>query len=178
MQICFAKATSVVTPRLCGVLVADDEPEIRSVLNLGLQQEGFSVWLATDGQEALDVYREHCQTIDVVLLDVRMPRLDGPATLVAMQELTPQIPCCFMSGFLGHYTEEGLRHFGARAVLRKPFRLPEATQVLRELAGSAASDTSHAAIQRRVLDNPRRTGEYDFRGGRLSGGRKFRFGSR
>ena len=171
----FSQETSPVTQRKCGILVADDEPEIRDVLSFGLQQEGFSVWLAADGQEALDLYRGHCETIDVVLLDVRMPRLDGPATLAALQELTPQIPCCFMSGYLGHYTEAGLRHFGARAVLKKPFRLPEVAQVLRELAGSAASNPYHAATQRRAFDKQRRGGENEFYLDRLSCEKKFRF---
>jgi len=142
------------TTRKCGVLVADDEPDIRNVLELGLQQEGFSVWLAADGQEALDLYRGHCETIDVVLLDVRMPRLDGPRTLAALQELTPQIPCCFMSGFLGEYTEAELRTQGARAVLEKPFRLPEVAQVLRRLADDGNGSATRAPAQRHSSGTP------------------------
>lgn len=174
MEDYFAQATSRATARKCGVLIADDEPAIRDVLRFGLQQEGFSVWLAADGQEALDLYRGHCETIDVVLLDVRMPVLDGPATLVALQELSPQIPCCFMSGYFGHYTEEGLRHFGARAVLMKPFRLPEVTRVVRQLAGSAASDAPQFATQRRVFDKQVRRNENGLYLDRLSCERKFR----
>ena len=124
------------TPRKYGLLVADDEGEVRDVLNDGLQREGFSVWLAADGQEALDLYRNHCETIDVVLLDVRMPGLDGPQTLAALQEITPQVRCCFMSGYLGSYSEENLRDLGAARVFAKPFRLAEVAHVLGELAGS------------------------------------------
>lgn len=133
-----------------GLLVADDEGEVRDVLNDGLRREGFSVWLAADGQEALEQYRNHCETIDVVLLDVRMPGLDGPQTLAALQEMTPQICCCFMSGYLGSYTEENLRNLGAATVFAKPFRLAEVAHVLGELAGSrlrpaaaGRSETTH-----------------------------------
>lgn len=116
-----------------GVLVADDELEIREVLNDGLRHEGFSVWLAADGEQALDVYRSHCEAIDVVLLNVRLDALDGPATLVALQEITPQIPCCFMSDDRGRYTEERLRRFGARALLKKPFQIRDVARLLREV---------------------------------------------
>jgi len=138
------------TRRQHGVLIADDEAEVRDVLHDKLQQEGFSVWLAADGQEALDLYRNHCETIDVVLLDVRMPALDGPQTLAALQEITPQVRCCFMSGYLGSYTEENLRDLGAATVFAKPFRLAEVAHVLGELAGrrpwsvaAGRSETAH-----------------------------------
>jgi CheY-like chemotaxis protein len=47
------------------------------------------VWLAAGGQEALDLYQRHREAIDVVLLDVRMPGLDGPQTLAALRALNP-----------------------------------------------------------------------------------------
>ena len=159
MEDYLAQETPPVTARKCGVLIADDEPVIRGVLRFGLQQAGFSVWLAADGQEALDLYRGHCETIDVVLLDVRMPVLDGPATLVALQELTPQIPCFFMSGDLGRYTEKALRHFGARAILKKPFRLVEVAQLLREAAQSAGPRGVRALAERDTLPVSRFTAQ-------------------
>ena len=123
------------TPRPHGVLVADDEPDVRDVLNEGLRRDGFLVWLAADGHEALDLYRNHWHAIDVVLLDVRMPGLDGPQTLAAIQGITPQVRCCFMSGYLDNYSETKLRELGAATVIAKPFRLNDVTQVLGELAG-------------------------------------------
>jgi CheY-like chemotaxis protein len=71
----------------------------------------------------------------VVLLDVRMPELDGPGTLAALQTLDPQVRCCFMSGYLGGYTEERLLSLGAAAVLPKPFQLANTVRLLWELAG-------------------------------------------
>ena len=126
------------TVRNCGVLVADDEAEIRDVLEVGLQREGFRVWLAADGQEALSLYRVHHANIDVVLLDVLMPRLDGLTTLDALKSIGPTIPCCVMSGYFGEHTEAGLRAKGAHTVFAKPFHLPEVAHVLRTLAGRSA----------------------------------------
>ena len=120
-----------------GVLVVDDDPEVREAVKEGLRLHGFAVWLAADGQEALDLYRYHCETIDVALVDVCMPGLDGPRTLAALQVLSPKIRCCFMTGYLGTYTEQGLRRLGADAVFMKPFLLSEVAEVLRTVARPA-----------------------------------------
>jgi CheY-like chemotaxis protein len=130
------------SPRTFGVLVADDEACIRGVMNVAMRQQGFAVWLAANGQEAIDLYRLHHETIDVILLDVLMPGLDGPRTLAALQALNPWIRCCFMSGDLGSYTAETLENLGAAALLRKPFRLAEAARVLCEQASKASRDTA------------------------------------
>ena len=127
------------TRRKPGILVVDDEEGVRGVLDIGLRQQGFTVWLARNGQEGIDVYRRHRETIDLVVLDVRMPGLDGPDTLAALQELEPRIPCCFMSGDLGSYGHWQLCNLGATTVIPKPFRLAEVAEMLWELASHAAS---------------------------------------
>jgi CheY-like chemotaxis protein len=121
--------------RKCGILVVDDEASVRGVLNVWMRQQGFVVWLAGGGQEALDLYWRHHMAIDVVLMDVRMAGLDGPRTLAALQQLNPQVRCCFMSGDLGSYTTEQLQNLGAAAVLAKPFDLDEVARVLCEQVG-------------------------------------------
>jgi CheY-like chemotaxis protein len=111
------------------VLVVDDNESVRSVLNVALQRQGFDVWLASTGEEALDIFR-HQQGIDLVLMDVRMPGLDGPETLEALRLLNPDIPCCFMTGDSGCYRHEELRRRGAACVFAKPFSLAEISQCL------------------------------------------------
>ena len=117
-----------------GILVADDDQEIRDVLNDGLRQEGFNVWLAADGQDAIDTYCWNAGTIHVAMLDVRMPVLDGPETFALLKQFNPQVTCCFMSGNLGAYSSAGLRAMGAATIFWKPFRLVEVAQTLRKLA--------------------------------------------
>jgi CheY-like chemotaxis protein len=112
------------------ILVVDDEACMRGLLRIGMHQQGFVVWLAANGREAIDVYRRHQETIDVILLDVCMPGLDGPQTLAALQNLNPEVRCCFMSGYLGNYTEERLLALGAVAVILKPFHLAKVAQEL------------------------------------------------
>src|SRR5262249_59047688 len=74
-----------------GILVVDDDETVRDVVNAWMRQDGFAVWLVASGREALDLYRRHREDIDVVLLDVQMPGLDGPQTLAAHRDLNPQL---------------------------------------------------------------------------------------
>ena len=126
--------------RSSGVLVADDDEAVRRMLAVGMRTHGFAVWLAANGREAVDLYREHPDVIDVVLLDVRMPGLDGPGTLAALREIDPRVRCCFMTGDAGHYADRMLADLGAAAVFRKPFRLREVAQRLMRLAGTIDRD--------------------------------------
>jgi len=144
--------TFLVNQRTYGVLVVDDEEVLRGLLSIVLRQHGFAVWVAADGDEALELYWQHRESIHVVLLDVRMPERDGPQTLSALREVHPRIRCCFMSGDLGGYTEEALLGMGAATVFRKPFHLAEVARVLLVLAsggnvGQSASEGMPAFSQ-------------------------------
>jgi CheY-like chemotaxis protein len=74
-------------PVKLGVLVVDDDCHVRLMVQRGLERDGFEVWLAPTGDEAVELYRQLRERISVVLLDVRMPGLDGPATLDALRAL-------------------------------------------------------------------------------------------
>lgn len=121
-----------------GVLVVDDEAHVRTILQRGLEDYGFEVWPAASGHEALDVYQRHQDRIAGALLDIRMPGLDGPQTLAALQKIAPAIRCCFMTGDSGCYDLAELLELGAFTVLAKPFRLAEVAKVLWRLVGDGA----------------------------------------
>jgi CheY-like chemotaxis protein len=121
-----------------GVLVVEDESQVRAMLGVALRQHGFTVWMAGDGREAVERYQEHHEQIGVVLLDVQMPNLDGPWTLVALHRINPRVRCCFMSGHTGEYDAETLLGMGAAAVFQKPFGLDEVTQALQQMLGGPA----------------------------------------
>jgi CheY-like chemotaxis protein len=117
------------------VLVVDDEPVLRTLLDAALRHFGFAVRLADGGREAVEIYRRHHATITLVLLDVRMPDLDGPGTLALLRQLNPHVRSCFMTGQAGQYTEEELLALGAARVFRKPFSgMAELTHALWNIA--------------------------------------------
>jgi CheY-like chemotaxis protein len=123
-----------------GVLVVDDEHMVRIVVQLGLERNGFDVWLARSGWDAIDLYRRHSEEIAVVLLDVRMPGLDGPHTLDVLRELNPEVTACFMSDDTGTYEPEELLRRGASYVIAKPFRLDDLANILRLMAHGVPDD--------------------------------------
>jgi CheY-like chemotaxis protein len=116
-----------------GVLVADDDPLMRIMVQRTLEQNGFDVWAASNGADAMDLYRSHRHRIDLALLDVHMPVLDGPHTLDALRSLNPEVPVCFMSGDTGEYSADELIRRGALYVLAKPFRLGHLVEILRSM---------------------------------------------
>jgi anti-sigma B factor antagonist len=129
-----------------GVLVVDDEMAVLCVLAAGLRRRGFNVWLAGDGCQAIEMYRQQREGIGVVLLDVRMPGMSGPQTLAALWGLWPGARCCFMTGDPGPYTEAALLRLGAARVFRKPFDLGEVAETLEELTGPASHQGQHRWI--------------------------------
>lgn len=127
-----------------GVLVVDDDRLVRLMVQLGLERNGFEVLLARDGREAIELYGEQQESIAVLLLDVRMPGLDGPATLDALRAINPDVPVCFMTGDGGGYEPEELIQRGAAYVIGKPFLLDHLADILRLLAQGMPVDLMHS----------------------------------
>jgi two-component system, OmpR family, response regulator len=104
------------------VLYVDDEPDIRQVAKLALELEpGFAVETCASGQEALA--RLARDRPDLVMLDVMMPRMDGPTTLAALRRLSgcERIPVVFITAKAQRQEIERFRALGATDVIAKPF---------------------------------------------------------
>jgi CheY-like chemotaxis protein len=115
-----------------GVLVVDDEPLVRLLLERSLTLHGFSVWLASNGQEAIDSYCRHQWHIAMVFLDVNMPGLDGPETACALRAIDPQVRFCFITGCSVGYSEAELLALGALRVFPKPFVIAELVRAVQD----------------------------------------------
>jgi DNA-binding NtrC family response regulator len=120
-----------------GIMVVDDDPVVLNLLQVWLPRLGFNVWSADGGHAGLVTYERHRDRIDLVLLDIRMPVLDGPATLRELRRLDGNVTCCFMTGHSGLYTPDALRDLGAVAVFEKPFDFAELDRSLRRIVGEA-----------------------------------------
>lgn len=104
------------------VLLVDDEPDIRKIGTLALERVGgLEVTQASSGVEALDV--AVAASPDVILLDVMMPDLDGPATFSRLREL-PELadtPIVFLTAKVQKSEVERYMELGAKGVIKKPF---------------------------------------------------------
>ena len=132
------KTTNRKFTRNPGILIADDMGLLLTLLKFELEPRGFNVWLAVDSSDAIDLYRRHQDQIDLVLLDVQMPGLDGPHTLAHLQRIDRDVAACFMTGGSGAYTEVELLNRGAIHVFTKPFRLAEIAEALERLCSPSA----------------------------------------
>jgi len=119
------------------VLLADDDPDVRALLTAVLDHNGFEVLAAEGGREAVELYRRNQAEIAVVLLDVQMPGMDGPAALAAIRQINPAVPCCLMSGEAARHVAGRVREVGADLVFEKPFHLTAFAQACRQLLPSA-----------------------------------------
>jgi CheY-like chemotaxis protein len=81
------------------VLIVDDEQVVRRALQRILERDGHQVTLAERGQEAIDLYAARWRDLDVVVLDVTMPDIDGREVLRRMREVNPEVRAILSSGY-------------------------------------------------------------------------------
>ena len=116
------------------VLYVDDEPDIREIAGLALGLDpGLEVRLAGSGAEALEMVRGGAWRPDVVMLDVMMPVMDGPAVLAGLREenATVATPIVFITARTQAQDRERLLQLGAVAIIAKPFDPMTLAQQLR-----------------------------------------------
>lgn len=105
------------------VLVVDDEERIRTLIGRSLSSEGHSVVSASDGQSALD--RLAAEDIDLVLLDLVMPRCNGLTVLSSLRQRRDETPVIVLSGVTDIAARVQALERGAVDVVAKPFSLVE-----------------------------------------------------
>jgi two-component system alkaline phosphatase synthesis response regulator PhoP len=125
------------TTRFCHILVADDEPHIGRIIKMKLEQGPFTVTLAYDGQEALDFVNSE-ESVDLVLLDLMMPRLSGLDVLKAIreQERFKSLPCIILTAGGDAKHERDALALGATQFLTKPFSPKKLYALVARLTGA------------------------------------------
>lgn len=125
------------------VLIIDDHSGIRDLLLTVLRSQGHEVCLADDGVAGLQ--RFVADAPDVVVVDLKMPEMDGLEVVRTLRREHPGVPIIAMSGGFGEHTDLYLDvaiEFGAVAALRKPFRLATFKQAVAEALAHAGPVTS------------------------------------
>ena len=123
-------------PRLCHILVADDEPHIGRIIKMKLEQGPFRVSLAYDGQEALDLINNEDQ-VDLAVLDLMMPKLSGLDVLrqIREQERFKNLPCIILTAGGDAKHERDALALGATQFLTKPFSPKKLYALVARLTG-------------------------------------------
>ena len=126
-----ARARRPGSPMSGTVLVAEDDPAVRRVVVESLTRAGLTVRAAADGAEAMDMLQSG-PVPDLVISDVRMPRVSGPELVRAARRRWPSLRVLFVSGHTGDDTPEGFLQAGDR-LLGKPFTADTLLEVVRDL---------------------------------------------
>jgi PAS domain S-box-containing protein len=139
------------------ILLAEDEEGLRNLATDVLNHLGYTVLQAKDGEAAVQLYVEHREKIDLLLLDVMMPRLGGPEAYERIREIDPEIPLIFMTGYspdivASRFVNQNdlIRESGAM-VIQKPYNIDVLGRHIREVLDTAAAAVSMNQLNRQPL---------------------------
>ncbi len=115
------------------ILVADDDEMVRASAVASVKELGFASLTAANGCEAVDLFRKHRDSIDCVLLDLRMPVMGGEEAFTKLGELADDVRVVLCSGFADDAAARRLTEKGISAILKKPYTIDQLEAVLQSL---------------------------------------------
>jgi CheY-like chemotaxis protein len=115
------------------ILIVDDQETIWDFLIEGLQKLGYSVLLAENGADAVEIYKNNPGQIDLVLLDMIMPKLGGHKTFYQIKAIDPEAKILLSSGYVSEEEVNDLLSRGAEGFLPKPHRLKTLAAEIRRI---------------------------------------------
>jgi CheY-like chemotaxis protein len=113
------------------VLFVDDEKMILEVGSLMLQRLGYNVLTTSDGQEAIEIFKNN--KVAFVILDMRMPGMNGDEVCQQLKKIKPKVKILLASGYVGFYSEDYLIGIGFDAFLKKPYDLRQLSEKIEDL---------------------------------------------
>jgi len=111
------------------ILVAEDEADLRDILKVTLEQEGYRVILASDGDEATK--KTEKKSFQMALIDLKMPGVNGKELVSKIKQINPRVPIVIVTGSPDFKEEMNLRK-QVYEYIYKPFRLNELVRVVKE----------------------------------------------
>jgi CheY-like chemotaxis protein/nitrogen-specific signal transduction histidine kinase len=115
------------------VLFVDDEPAITEMAGHILAHSGYRAMFFIDGNEALDYFRAHPYDFDIIITDLKMPRISGSELASRCAEINPNIPIILTTGFSEKISLASCRQWGVTTVITKPFSIQQLLANLEEL---------------------------------------------
>ncbi len=115
------------------VLLVDDEPLVKELGEMILKQFGYTVLTASNGKEGLEIYTRRKDSIDLVILDLIMPKMSGSECLNEIMKIDPSAKILIASGYDANGSIHGALGEGAGAFIRKPYEARELLEAVRNL---------------------------------------------
>jgi PAS domain S-box-containing protein len=115
------------------LLVVEDDEAVRTTTSKLLEHLGYRVLVAADGPQALAIAAESDETIDLLITDVIMPKMNGPELYESLSQTLPDLPVLYISGYTGEAIAEQASLDGDLDYLSKPFTVAEISARIREI---------------------------------------------
>ena len=115
------------------ILLVDDEYVIREVSKLTLESNGYNVLLAADGIEAIGLFAQNRDKIDLVITDMNMPNMNGPTLIRTLQKMKPSLPIIGASGLTDKTKLDEVAGLNISSFLSKPYTAEKLLEVLSDL---------------------------------------------
>ena len=129
------------------VLVVDDEQSLRDVLSIMLKRAGYAVTSAMDGEEAIELL--HREIFDLVITDLRMPKIDGMEVLKAVRSVSPETGLIITAFATADSAVEAMKQ-GAYDYLTKPFQVDEVQLIIRNALEKRRLTTENMLLKREM----------------------------
>jgi two-component system cell cycle sensor histidine kinase/response regulator CckA len=115
------------------ILLVDDEEMILDVGSQMLKKIGYDVLTAPGGREAVSVYQNNCNRIDIVILDMIMPEMGGGQTYESLKEIDPEVNVLLSSGYSRDGQAEEILKKGCKGFIQKPFNMKDLSHKIAEI---------------------------------------------
>lgn len=125
------------------VMVVDDEEVVRKLAQDMLEQLGYEVVTLENGEEAVNYYSKHSETIDVAIIDMIMPKLGGRDCFRALKEINPGVRAILSSGYSQEGAVQEILDQGMRGFVQKPYKMEE----LSDAVARALDDLVDSAVR-------------------------------
>ena len=127
------KKADAVVKGTAHVLVAEDEAGVRRILKAILASMGYRVTICNDGQDAVDFYKTSSHDVDLVILDMMMPRMDGLDAFLAMKAINPSLRAILCSGYSMSGKVQKILDAGVKRFIQKPFHMSDLSRTITEV---------------------------------------------
>jgi len=120
------------------ILLIDDEEMIIEVGQELLEELGYTVFVARSGHEAVEIYRQKCDGIDLVIMDMIMPNMGGGETFDRLKKINPESKVLLSSGYSVDGQATKILERGCDGFIQKPFNMRQLSNKVREILDATA----------------------------------------
>lgn len=115
------------------ILVAEDDPEVLKITCKLLEKLGYRVIAASDGEEAVRLFEQMPESIDMLLFDALMPKLCGYSAGLQIREKRANLPLLFFTAYCDEISKEEMEMLSSHDILQKPLRINHLAEVVRHV---------------------------------------------